>query len=341
MNGDAVYENASLNGVEAVLKKCACGMLTASLKTADFTDRPAVNWTSGWKYRADSEEIQEAFDDSAWKCLEKPLSLEEADMFKHGYYWYRSQFEVQDDVAEGYLNFRHNDTDRYLLYINGELVFRSRSKSIDRHNITNVLKKGTDTMAILYANEFHNKSHPHEGALVKLSGILNPMKITGKYTTGGAVDITIESFRVNYQLSGYNAGFHTPEYNDKSWQIAPDVGKLVVGKEMGHVVWFRRHFTYNPAEGYSAPLQIVPIKADERLLIYVNGKPVAQYDIIGPQEEFYIPDCYLKEGDNVISMVLECPGFFEEIMSGYRRGYMYSPVVQPSYVSKKVDVRIK
>ena len=83
------------------------------------------------------------------------------------------------------------------------------------------------------------------------------------------------------------------------------------------------------------------MKADERLLIYVNGKPVAQYDIIGPQEEFYIPDCYLEEGDNVISMVLECPGFFEEIMSGYRRGYLYSPAVQPSYVSKKVDVTMK
>ena len=69
---------------------------------------------------------------------------------------------------------------------------------------------------------------------------------------------------------------------------------------------------------------------------------MAQYDIIGPQEEFYIPDCYInRDGDNVISMVLECPGFFEEIMSGYRRGYMYNPVVQPSYVSREVSVSLK
>lgn len=313
----------------------------ASLKTSEFTNRPAINWTSGWKYRADSEEINAAFDDSAWKYLENPVSLEEADLFKHGYYWYRAQFEADDDMEEGYLYYKHNDTDRYLLYINGELVFRSRNKSIDRHNITHVLKKGTNTIAILYANEFHNKSHPHEGALVKLSGIMNPLEIIGKYKNGEAAGITIKSFRVNYQLSGYNAGFHTLEYNDNDWQTALDVKKLVVGKEMGHVVWFRRHFTYNPEEGYLAPLQIVPIKADERLLIYVNGKSVAQYDIIGPQEEFYIPDCYLNDGDNVISMVLECPGFFEEIMSGYRRGYMYSPVVRPSYVAKKVEIVIK
>lgn len=310
-----------------------------SFATAIFADRPEVCWTSGWKYCADSSEICRTYDDSDWKYLEKPMSLEEADMFQHGYYWYRAQFELKDDVDAGYLYFDHNNTDRYLLYINGTLVFRSRNKSIDRHNITGVLKKGMNTMAVLYANEFHNKSHPHEGALVKYSGILKPMRIDGIYKNGGKMDFTIESFRVKFQLGGYNEGYHTLEYQDDAWQIAPDVEKLVVGKEMGHVVWFRRHFTYQPGEGYSAPLQIVPIRADERLLIYVNGKPVAQYDIIGPQEEFYIPDSYLnKEGDNVISMVLECPGFFEEIMSGYRRGYMYRPLVRPSYVSKKVDL---
>ncbi|MGN1167129.1 MAG: beta-galactosidase [Lachnospiraceae bacterium] len=313
-----------------------------SLETALFSDRPEVCWTSGWKYCADSSEICETYDDSDWKYLEKPISLEEADMFRHGYYWYRTQFELKDDVEAGYLYFEHNNTDRYLLYINGTLVFRSRNKSIDRHNITTALKKGTNTIAVLYANEFHNKSHPHEGALVKYSGILKPMRIDGIYKNGEKMDLTIESFKVMFQLGGYNAGYHTLKYKDDAWQTAPDVEKLVVGKEMGHVVWFRRHFTYQPGEGYEAPLQIVPIKADERLLIYVNGKPVAQYDIIGPQEEFYIPDSYLnKEGDNVIAMVLECPGFFEEIMSGYRRGYMYNPIVRPAYVSKKVDLVIK
>lgn len=341
MNEGSTLTKAALNGTEIALKKCNCGMITASFETAAFADRPAVNWTSGWKYSADSDEIGDAFDDSSWKYLEKPISLEEVDMFRHGYYWYRTQFEVKDDVEGAYLNFKSNETDRYLLYINGELVFRARNKSIDRHNITAALKKGTNTMAILYANEFHNKSHPHEGALVKFSGILHPFTVEGKYKNGEKIDIAIESFRVNYQLSGYNKGYHTLEYRDDAWQIAPDVEKLVVGKEMGHVVWFRRHFTYHPAEGYSAPLQIIPIKADERLLIYVNGKPVAQYDIIGPQEEFYIPDCYLnRDGDNVISMVLECPGFFEEIMSGYRRGYMYNPIVQPSYVSKEVQITL-
>lgn len=334
-------KKATLNGTEIPLRKLKSGMLEVSFETSAFADRPEVTWTSDWKYRADSEEIKEQYDDSNWKYLEKPISLEEVDMFRHGYYWYRTTFEVADEVEGAYMSFQSNETDRFLLYINGQLVFRARNKSMDNHNITAALKPGKNTMAILYANEFHNKSHPHEGALVKYSGILHPFTIAGNYKNGEKIDITIESFSVKFELDGMDQGYQTLEYSDADWQTAPDVEKMVVGKEMGHVVWFRRHFTYNPGEGYSAPLQIIPIKADERLLIYVNGKPVAQYDIIGPQEEFYIPDAYLnKDGDNVISMVLECPGFFEEIMSGYRRGYLYNPKVQPSYVSKTVKLEL-
>lgn len=341
LNEGSDLKEASLDGTELAVKKCPCGMLSTSFETAKFADRPEVTWTSKWKYIADSDEINADFDDSTWKHLEKPISLEEADMFKHGYYWYRTKFEVNEDVEAAYLNFKHNDTDRYLVYINGELVFRARNKSINAHNITGAVKKGTNTMAILYANEFHNKSHPHEGDIIKFSGVMHPFTIEGSYKNGEKIAISIEAFNVKYQLSGYNAGYHTLEFDDSAWQTAPDVEKLVVGREMGHVVWFRRHFVYNPADGYSAPLQLIPIKADERLLIYVNGKPVAQYDIIGPQEKFYIPDSYLRDGENVVSMVLECPGFFEEIMSGYRRGYMYNPIVRPSYVSKKVNITLK
>ncbi len=339
---EGVLKDASFDGEEVVIQNKDNGMQEVAFEAARFANRPTVQWTSDWKYCADSAEINADFDDSQWKTLAKPTSLEEEDFFKHGYYWYRTSFELEDDVKDGYLYFDHNDTDRYLLYINGELVFRARNKSIDRHNITAALKKGTNTLAVLYANEFHNKSHPHEGDIVKMSGIMKPMFIKGNYANSTPLDVTLESFKVRYQLSGYHQGFHTLEYNDSRWQASPQVEKMVVGKEMGHVVWFRRHFTYNPAEGFAAPLQIIPIKADERLLIYVNGKPVAQYDIIGPQEEFYIPDSYLnKNADNVISMVLECPGFFEEIMSGYRRGFLYNPIVQPAYVSKVAKIELK
>lgn len=337
----AALQKACLDGTEiSVLNKAADGLQEIAFASASFTEHPKVQWTSGWKYHADSEEIREDYDDSSWKYLEEPVSLEEAGFFRHGYYWFRGKFEVQKDMEAAYLSFQHNDTDRYLVYINGELVFRARNRSIDCHEVTASLHKGTNTIAVLYANEFHNKSHPHEGALVKYSGILHPFTIEGIYQGGEKDVISVGSFRVKYQLDGWQEGYQEAAYDDAAWMEAPDVKKLVVGREMGHVVWFRRHFTYHTAEGIHAPLKIIPGRADERLLIYVNGRPTAQYDLIGPQEEFYIPDSYLTDGDNVIAMVLECPGFFEEIMSGYRRGYMYDPVVKASYVSKEIQMQM-
>lgn len=331
-----------LNGKEIPMRRQPSGMQTAEFETAKFADRPEVEWTSAWKYMADGAPTNPDYDDSDWMVLEHPISLEEAGMYKHGYYWFRGTFEIEGDVADAALSFQHNGTDRYLLYLNGELVFRSRNKSIDMQNITSFLHPGTNVMTIMYANEFHNKSHPHEGAIVKYSGILNPMHIVGAYADGSAVNITLETFKVKFQLEGMDAGCHTDAYDDSAWKEAPDTEKLVIGKELGHIVWFRRHFRYQPGEGYTAPLCFIPKRADERLIVYVNGKATAQYDIIGPQEEFYIPEAFLNpDGDNVIALILECPGFFEELMGGYRRGYMYQPEVVPCYVSKKAVLEIK
>ena len=203
------------------------------------------------------------------------------------------------------------------------------------------MKQGKNIITILYANEFHNKSHPHEGAIVKYSGVYNPFLINGVYKNGSAMNIKIEQFYVKQDLTGRNAGFHKCGFDDSKWQTAPDTEKFVIDKALGHVVWFRRKFLYNPENGFSAPLYIIPKKADERLLIFINGKAVALYDIIGPQEKFYIPDSYLnKNAENTIAMILECPGFFEEIMSGYRRGYLYNPVIEPAYVAKDMKLQL-
>lgn len=342
MADGASFSCVTLDGDKLPLKTEASGLQTASFSTATFLNRPEIEWTSDWKYRADSAEVSPAFDDSSWRLLEKPVSLEEADLFQHGYYWYRTQFTLDEAPAQLYMNFEHNTVDRFLLYINGELAYRTRNRSIEGREITRFVHAGSNTMTILYCNEFHNKSHPHEGAIVKFSGIMHPFELYGEYADGRKISQKLESFRVQQGLDGMRAGFTTLGYDDTSWQTAPDVEKLVVQAKMGHLVWFRRHFQYHPAKGFSAPLSIGPMEADEHVTMYINGKPLALYDVLGPQLNFYIPDSYIDpNGDNVLSLILEGPGFREEIMSGYRRAYMVNPGVAPSYVSKDAILELK
>lgn len=334
-------DSAFLDEKKVDLESDGFGMLTVKFKVDEFEDKPRFRWASDWKYTSDSEEISESFDHSSWRNLSKPISLEEANILEHGYIWYRAQFDLDSEPRFALMDYKHNDTDRYLVYLNGKLIFRSRNKSIAGLDVAKVLKKGCNTLAVLYANEFHNKSHPHEGAIVKYSGVMNPIIITGEYEEGKTFKTVLKSFFVKQGLSGISKGFTRLEYNDSLWKSVPNAEKFVVAKNMGHIVWFRRHFEYDIDKKFSAPLKFIPVNADERLTIYVNGMSVARYDIIGPQQEFYIPDSYIKtSGGNVISVILECPGFYEELMSGFRRGYMCDPIITPSYISKKVMLEL-
>jgi hypothetical protein len=228
------------------------------------------------------------------------------------------------------------------IYINGNLVYKSHNKKIVMKDITGVLKKGANEMTILYADEFHNKSHPHEGPLVKYSGIMNPFILHGTYANGNDCKLEISSFYLKKGLTGMNAGYHTLAYDNSSWQTAPDVEKFVIAKELGHVIWFRRNFRYNLNDKFSAPLKFYTKEADQRLTMYINGKPVARYDILGPQQEFHIPESYInRDGENVISFILESPAFYDELQGGFRRGYIYSPVVEPAYVSESLDMKFE
>ncbi|MCL2411504.1 MAG: beta-galactosidase [Treponema sp.] len=342
MEDGAYFKTAKLNGHDIFFHTSKSGMQIAGFKTGSFLNRPKVEWTSEWKYTTDTAETNPDYDHSAWDKLDKPMSLEEAGFLEHGYYWYRTQFDLPSAPERICMDFDHNETDRCLLYINGELVFRTRNKSIKQKEITSFVKAGTNTLVMLYANEFHNKSHPHEGAIVKYSGIMHPINLTGSYADGKTLNIPLSAFYIKQGLQGLTEGFTKTSFDDSLWITAPNADKFVVGKEMGHIVWFRRHFKYSAGETFCAPLKFVPHRADERLTVYCNGWPVARYDILGPQEEFFIPDSYIDPTkDNVLTVILECPGFYEEIMSGFRRGYMYNPHLEPFYVSQQITLELK
>ena len=342
MERNIKFNSATLDGekIQFIFNKKS-NMYTASFNLNPFIDKPQIQWASDWKYIADSAEVTDEYDHSDWLKLDKPLSLEEAGFIEHGYYWYRKQFDLEDIPGMVFMDYKHNNTDRMFIYINSQLIYKSYNKKIKHKNITNVLKLGKNTMVILYANEFHNKSHPHEGDIVKFSGIMNPIEIYGKYNNNKELKISLTSFYIKKGLTGINRGYHLLQYTDESWNSIPDVRKFVIGHELGHIVWFRRRFKYNFGETFIAPLILKVGEADQRLTIYVNGRAVGLYDILGPQREFYIPEPFLNQGkNNVLSVILECPALYDELQSGYKRGYMYNLELRPNYVAKEVCMKI-
>jgi hypothetical protein len=337
------YSEIAINGKRYPLVRGAnSNGYSVSLDSGNFENPFEFKWTSEWKYSGDTLEINSNHNTDDWVVLDKPISLEEAGFFEHGYYWYKGQFYLENEPEIIFMDYIHNDTDRMFIYINGSIVYKSYNKPIKMKDINSYLKIGRNDITILYANEFHNKSHPHEGEIVKYSGIMQKFVLHGLYKDGRPINISIERFFVKKGLRGINEGFHTPEYNDDKWLTAPDAEKLVTSPELGHIVWFRRKFTYKTIEGVSAPIVFKTKEADQRLTVYVNGRATARYDILGPQQEFYIPEAFLNPArENILAIVLECPAFYDELQSGYRRGYMYNPEIAPKFVTKKESIKIE
>ena len=337
-------EMITVNGREVQMEReNNTGMYRMDFKQGMFDDRPEVLWLLNWRYCADSAEVAPGYDHSGWRKTTRPVTLEELGLIEHGYYWFRTRFELAGNPGRVLMDYQHNDTDRMFIYLNGELVYKSHNKKIKQMDVSRALKEGENVMAVLYANEFHNKSHPHEGELIKYSGLRNPFRLYGEYGDGREIDFTLESFYIKKGLSGFNEGYHRLEYNDSSWPAVPgSARKLVAAPEMGHIIWLRRKFRYDPGEDFHAPLTLRVTEADQRLTVYVNGRPVARYDALGPQEEFYIPETFLNPGgENLLAVILEAPAFYDELQSGYRRGYMVEPVLKPAFVAKSTGINIR
>jgi hypothetical protein len=293
-------------------------------------------WTGNWKVKTDLEESLPAYDDSDWRVLDKPISLEEAGLLRHGYIWYRGEFNVPGDVTEATLNLPGNDTDRMIIYINGQQVwFGITEKKMVETGIQHVLKPGRNTVAVLYENFYHNKSHPHEGDILKYSGIMKPIEITGM-RKGKSWRRRIHKLKVREQLTGDLKGYANLKYRDASWMTLDPAHKYVMDMDLGDILWMRRTFTYACKKGWECGVKLTIPDAKDRCIIYLNGRPLGQYEHIGPQHEFYVPASYLQK-ENVLAIVLEGSKTFMDVC----RGFLLEPVFGSFYEVKDVPVTIE
>jgi hypothetical protein len=271
----------------------------------NITNAVELNWLGNWKVKADTYETAGNFDDSHWQRLAKPISLEEANLLEHGYIWYRSQFELPAKSRDVQVVYKGNATDRQYIYLNGNLIWNGITNNEPvKINVDNkFISEGTNHFVVLYANVFHNKSHPHEGAILKYSGIMQPVTINAA-AAGSPFTAYLSEFKVRQQLNGILKGYAKDSFDDSNWLDVPTAEKYVVSQQMGNIVWFRRKFEYKCKKNIEAAVRLTIPNANQRCVFYLNGKPLGQFESIGPQHEFYIPQTFLKK-ENVLAIVLE------------------------------------
>lgn len=63
--------------------------------------------------------------------------------------------------------------------------------------------------------------------------------------------------------------------------------------------WAKRALAVKVRRGIVAPLKLI-VKSDGRCLLFFNGKSIGRYVPEGPQEEFYVPEPLIEDGENTV-----------------------------------------
>ncbi len=300
----------------------------SSFVYSNRTQKPlSIEWQGDWRIKADTAEADPQFNDASWKDLPNPISLEEAGLLQHGYIWYRGTFDLPADAADATLVYPGNDCDRQHVFVNGHHVWEGITTQ-QGIGFRHAIKPGRNVVAVLYENFFHSKSHPHEGAIRKYSGIMKPIVVTGKTKAGQPFQVEIKALKAREQLAGILGGYTHLKFDDSSWQSLPAAHKYVMDRELGTIVWMRRRFKFQCKKGWDLAVRVTIPDAKERCLIYINGKAVGQYEASGPQHDFYVPSSFLQK-DNVLAIVLEGP-----------KGSLIEPELGSFYEAKEVEIQI-
>jgi hypothetical protein len=332
--GKGALKAVKVDGKKLPVKKVtSAGPFTFEVKNPK--DKPvAFTWDGDWKVKADAGEKEVQFNDADWKVMDKPISLEEAGLLQHGYIWYRMECNLPADVKDAKIEIPGNDTDRFYIYVNGKETWCGMVPKAET-GIQELIKPGKNVIAVLYQNFYHNKSHPHEGAIQKYSGIMGPVVISG-LSDGKPFTRQISTFKVREQLTGVLKGYAEPNFDDSSWQTLKPAKKHVMSPETDTVLWMRRRFKFQCKPGWKVAVKLNIPDAKDRLLMYVNGHILGQFENIGPQFDFYIPETFLKE-DNVLTFILEGHKTWMDVA----KGYVKEPNFGTFCEAKEIDVQIE
>jgi hypothetical protein len=175
------------------------------------------------------------------------------------------------------------------VYVNGQAVEESHPQTFDA---TSALKPGGNVVAVVISTVRRPGGIGHGAQLVS--------------------SMPIPTVPVQWQVSGQTAGtagqWWQTALNDSSWpsvSIGAPVDKT--DPPALALVWYRLHFAL-PAPD---PQVWVPWKlhlaAAGNGFIYLNGHFLGRWWEVGPQDNFFLPECWLNRGggaDNVVTLCL-------------------------------------
>lgn len=223
---------------------------------------------------ATTTEQSVGYDDSQWFQSPDPQQMG-ADGDNGCFAWYRATMHLPQD-GKGTLHL--NGSDEVRVYINGNHVDGDRKIDAD-------FRSGTNTIAVLVSHHGRDKQFAYLGSLTHQDdkGLYGPVSldIGGKH-------LDVKGWRMRGGLGGLPAAI-------TAWDMFKETQNLPT--------FYRTTFTDNPPAAFG-PHPILRVKFDglSRGTIWINGHNLGQYPEKIRIDGLYIPECWLKDGDNEITV---------------------------------------
>ncbi|MGB9895492.1 MAG: beta galactosidase jelly roll domain-containing protein, partial [Thermoproteota archaeon] len=134
-------------------------------------------------------------------------------------------------------------------------------------------------------------------------------------------------WKLHEGLLGEEKGWHLCEFDDSSWRNG-SINNIISNSG---ILWLRKNFSLEIPKDAISPIGLRVSSLGTKCKIYLNGILVGRYMKIGPQENFYLPEPFLKEKNN-ITLVVE----------NYEKSNEKEANVQlfSYYVAKKINLSI-
>jgi hypothetical protein len=260
--------------------------------------------------------------DGKWQPLPAGKSLPELGVSDQRYVLYRTSFSLSDADASKLTKLLVNSFSRDIVSaeVNGRIARRlypsdayaaaaTRDKKLsfdrirpdefdNRFDVSGLLRTGENEIVLLYENIGHEHGYiPME----ELSGI----RQAGLSSDESAIARSFE-LEVSTDLGGIAAGWISQGHLAEGWEkVALETEKPVPtkgnhiqpeGKPDGLLTWYRLEFDLPDSKtAGSIPWRLL-IQSSGNGFMWLNGHDIGRHWEIGPQREYYLPECWLNFG---------------------------------------------
>lgn len=240
----------------------------------------------------------EKFDPASGQWLNTPLrALEDLGAIPYGYVKYRAEFSYSGESRMFMTTFAD---DGKKVFINGKLVPEA---SVVKKQVEFALASYAHAETNLIEIAYEPFGSPNFGESI---GELKGIESVG-YGADASSARAVATWQVQRVPAAMRGRGVDPEYAGTAWSRASLTSGGASGAPVPAFTWCRAEFSLpNPVANWQVPWELT-LEADRDALIYLNGKFVGRYVIIGPQKDFYLPEPDLvfdSKTKNVLTLVL-------------------------------------